>query len=252
MRAFSYYFLLFSTLIWFQNCGNRNIDLKQYYFPLKQLKDAPKVYEYVFSTQDTSFKIYWYYQTKVVGDSVNFIGTAYNGNFEVMLLFNEEQVNNGMRLKSLSYFGVNKDGKSIESKARIEGGSVYPFEAKDDKSVFINIITYADPKDSLHTTTLTRNRRFLKESSYDFKGKPYASVEFEMKEEQADKDPVKGGWSKVFKIDETYLRGVGLVYSKRDLGNGLFIESRLNDIISMAELEQRFKVYQQGNGHEYH
>lgn len=233
----------------FQSCGNK--DIKEYYFPLKQLKDAPKVYEYVYSTQDTAFKIYWYYQTKVVADSIYFIGTCYNNNFEVMLLFNEAQVKNGMRLKSLSYFGVDKDGRAIESKARIEGGAVYPFEVKDDKSVFIIIINYADPKDSLHTTTLTRNRRFLRESFYDYKGKQYPSVEFEMKEEQADKDPVKGGWSRVFKINETYLRGLGLVYSKRDLGNGLFIESRLTDIITMAELEERFKKHQQEDGHDH-
>ena len=232
---------LFLATFFFISCGKK--DVRDYYFPLKQLQTLPKVYEYAFKTRDTSIRLYSYFQTIVQGDSINFVGTDYDGDFRIVLMRREEKLQNGMKLKDLTFFGTNTEGLSVEKKASVEGGAVFPFEVKDSNSVFINIIKYSDPKDSTKETTLTRNLRFLKTTTYNFKGQKYAALEFEMKEEQALKDNEKGGWSHVYKVQQIFAKGLGLVYTKRQVTDSEFVEMQLLDVYSMEELEKKFKEH---------
>ena len=228
-------------LFFLTSCGKTN--LQDYYFPLKSLQEQPQVYEYQLITPDTAITIYWYYQTVVQGDSINFVGTCYNGAFEVMQISREEQVANGMKLKDLSFYGTNDEGKSVKMSATIEGGAIFPFEVTDDKSVFVNVFYYADPRDSTHITTHTRNRRFIKKTDYVFKGKIFNAAELSMKEEQSEHDLKQGGLTHIYDVQEIYARNVGLVYSKRTLEAGRFLETKLVDTFTMADLEERFRQH---------
>ena len=238
-QHFYHSIILFTSFLLLQACGKK--DLHDYYFPLKQLKAEPKVYEYAFSTKDTSLTLYWYYQTVVQNDSVYLVGNLYDSGFHPLMLMREEQVSNGMKLKELIYYGLNKDGYSVQTAATIEGGAVFPFQVKDDKSVFVNVLKYPDFKDSTITTTLTRNRRFLNETNYDYKGKKHDAVAFEMKEEQSEQNPKTGGWTHIYTVQEIYAKNIGLVYTKRALDTGMSFETKLVDIYTMAELEAKFK-----------
>lgn len=249
MKITAYYFLCVTLCLLMQSCNGKK-DIKEYYFPLKQLKDAAKVYEYAYVLKDTTLKSYWYYQTLVQKDSIYFIGTGYNDNFEQMLLTRESRFDNGMKLQDLFYFGTDTTGKSVRIKASVEGGAVFPFQVKDDKGVFVNVIKYFDPKDSTHETTLTRNRRFIKETKYTYRGEEHDALEFEMKEEQAERDPQKGGFSHVYTIQEIYAKNIGLVFTKREISAGNFITMHLVDIYTMPELEAKFKEKQQGNNYD--
>lgn len=228
------------------SCSGKK-DVRDYYFPLKALREQPKVYEYDYILKDTTFKMYWYYQTVVQKDSIYFVGTCYNDAFQQVLLTREQQYSNGMKLNDLFYFGTDSAGLSIRSRANIEGGAVFPFQVKDDKGVFINIIKYTDPKDSTVETTLTRNRRFIQNTSYEYKNKNYDAVEFEMKEEQSEKNLKKGGFAHVYTIQEIYAKDLGLVFTKREITAGNFIEMRLADVYTMKDLEAKFKAKQEAN-----
>lgn len=233
--------VLFASVILAQACGKK--DLRDYYFPLKQLKEQSKVYEYRISLPDTSMTVYWYYQTIVQGDSVFLVSNCYDAGFHPLVLMREEQVVNGMKLKELIYYGVNKEGFAVKSVATIEGGAVFPFQVTDDKSVFVNVLKYADTKDSTILTTLTRNRRFLKETSFEYKGKKVDAVEFEMKEEQSEHDNKRGGWTHIYNIQEIYAKNIGLVYTKRVLDDKSNFETTLVDIYTMKELEAKFEKH---------
>jgi hypothetical protein len=239
-----YFFSRLMVAVWgvffLTSCGKTN--LQDYYFPLKSLKEAPKVYEYQLSTADTTLTIYWYYQTVVQGDSINFVGTCYDGNFQVLQISREEQVVNGMKLKDLAFYGTNAEGKSVKMAADVEGGAVFPFEVTDDKSVFVNVIHFNDPKDSTHVTTLTRNRRFVKKTNYTYKGKNLDAAQLSMKEEQSERDLQRGGLTHVYEIEEIYAKNLGLVYTKRSLEAGKFFETKLVDIITMQDLEGRYRL----------
>jgi hypothetical protein len=232
---------LFVCVLLLQACGKK--DLRDYYFPLKQLKEQSKVYEYKISTPDTSFTIYWYYQTIVQADSVYLVGNCYDAGFHPLVLVREEQVTNGMKLKELIYYGVNTEGYAVQTRATIEGGAVFPFQVTDDKDVFVNVVKYSDPKDSTILTTLTRNRRFLQDTTFNFKGKNLDAVEFEMKEEQSEQNNKSGGWTHIYPIQEIYANKIGLVYTKRSLDNGVNFETRLVDIYTMKDLEAKFEQH---------
>jgi hypothetical protein len=244
-RFFVQIVIAFSCVVCLVSCGKTN--LQDYYFPLKALQKEPKVYQYQLITSDTTITIYWYYQTIVQGDSINFVGTCYDGNFQVLQISREEQVMNGMKLKDLAFYGTDEAGKSVKMTAIIEGGAVFPFEVSDDKDVFVNVIRYSDPKDSTHVTTLTRNRRFLKKTDYTYKGKNLDAAQLSMKEEQSERDLQKGGLTHVYDIEEVYARNLGLVYTKRTLEAGRFFETKLVDIITMQDLESRFKQHLEQN-----
>jgi hypothetical protein len=244
-RFFVQIVIAFSCVVCLVSCGKTN--LQDYYFPLKALQKEPKVYQYQLVTSDTTITIYWYYQTIVQGDSINFVGTCYDGNFQVLQISREEQVVNGMKLKDLAFYGTDEEGKSVKMTASIEGGAVFPFEVSDDKSVFVNVIRYSDPKDSTRVTTLTRNRRFLKKIDYSYKGKNLDAAQLSMKEEQSERDLQKGGLTHVYEIEEIYARNLGLVYTKRTLEAGRFFETKLVDIITMQDLESRFKQHLEQN-----
>jgi hypothetical protein len=239
------YCLLFTAYCLFTiGCGKKNI--REYYFPLTQLRDKPMVYEYEFKTRDTSFRLYSYFQTVVQGDSVSFVGTDYDPNFQVMMMRREQMLSNGMKLQDLRYYGSDSTGKAIEMKASVTGGAVFPFEVKDSNGIFINIIKYRDPKDSTHETTLTRNLRFLRTTTYEYKNKKYEALEFEKKDEQAERDLTQGGWQHVFKVKEIYAKGLGLVYSKRAVTEVDAVEIVLMDIYTMEDLEKKFKTHLEG------
>jgi hypothetical protein len=238
-------FLCFFTLtvcLFLEGC-NKN-KLQSYYFPLEQLSKEAKVYEYEYRMRDTTFKMYWYYQSLIQHDSIYLVGTCYNQNFEQLMVMREERVKNGMKLIDMYFYTTDKSGYAVRKQVEIEGGAAFPFEAKDSNSIFINIIKYKDVKDSTRQTTLTRNRRFLRHTFYDFQGKKRDAVEFEMKEEQAESDTKRGGIAFVSKITEIYAENIGLIYTKRYRSNSEFIESRLLDIYTMSALEEKFKNHQ--------
>ncbi len=233
------YSLPFIFCILFVSCGKKK--LQEYYFPLEQISKDAKVYEYEYRLSDSTFKMYWYYQSIVQNDSIYLIGTCYNQNFEQLMVMREERVKNGMKLTEMYFYATNAANAMVRNSVEIEGGAVFPFEVEDSNSVFINIIKYKDVKDSTIQTTLTRNRRFLKPMVYDFKNKKIDAVLFEMKEEQSENDPKKGGISTISKVDEIYARNIGLIYTKRYLSDSEFIESRLLDIYTMSAFEEKFK-----------
>ena len=242
---FSAYCLLFTAYCALTTgCGKKNI--RDYYFPLSQLKEKPMVYEYEFKTHDTTLHLYSYFQTVVQGDSISFVGTDYDPSFQVMMMRREEMLANGMKLKDLRYYGSDSTGKAVEMKAIITGGAVFPFEVKDSNGVFINIIKYKDPKDSTHETTLTRNLRFLRTTTYLYKNQKYDALEFEKKDEQSERDLKQGGWQHLFTVKEIYAKGIGLVYSKRQVSDNETVEIRLIDTYPMEELEKKFKVHLEG------
>ena len=235
----AYCLLLFTYCLLGVGCGQQK--LQDYYFPLEQLSKNAKVYEYEYKLKDSTFKMYWSYQSTIQNDSLYLIGTCYNQNFDQVMVMREQRVKNGMKLTDMYFYTTDAANAPVRTNVEIEGGAVFPFEAKDSNSVFINIIKYKDVKDSTIQTTLTRNRRFLRPTVYDFQNKKVAAVEFEMKEEQAENDPKKGGIAYISKVKEIYAQNIGLIYTKRYFSDSEFIESRLLDIYTLSALEEKFK-----------
>jgi hypothetical protein len=237
-------FYFFLTCVALSACG-KTTQIRDYYFPLRALQAEPKVYAYKFSTVDTSFNMYWYYQTIQQNDSVWFVGTLYDQNYEQTQMTKELLQPDGMLLKDLIIHRTDIQGKLQTLQTRVRGGAVFPFEVTDSLGVFVNVIQFSEPNG--RETTLTRNRRFIRKADYDFKGEKRKAVLFRMTEEQAEQDPQKGGFQHIFQVDEVYVENFGLVYSKRHITPTSFLECKLEEVYSMAAFEARFAQFQKLN-----
>lgn len=220
-------------------CGKKQI--ADYYFPLTQLRDAPEVYVYRYTSRDTTFNLYWVYSTQSVHDSVTFTGVCYSPSFELLLVTTEIKVRNGMLLKDLKYFGTDSLGKAVTKNAIIQNGAVFPFEVSDSGGVFVSNYSVSDPKDSTHTTTVTRNRRFIRDSTIIFAGQKTPAILFNLKEEQSEHDNKRGGWTHIFSVEEVYAKNIGLFETKRYVGDNETFTGKLEKIITPAAFEQMMK-----------
>ena len=224
----------------FFGCSKKQIS--DYYFPLEQLRVAAKVYVYKYTSRDTTFNLYWVYESKSIGDSVTLTGVCYAPSFEMLLVTTEIKVRNGMILKNIKYFGTDSLGKAVTETAVIENGAVFPFEITDSSGVFVSNYTVSDPKDNAHTTTVTRNRRFIRDTIISFAGQKIPAILFNMKEEQSEHDNKRGGWTHIFSVDEIYARDIGLFETKRYISDNETFTGRLEKIITSAEFEQMMKM----------
>jgi hypothetical protein len=223
------------------SCGNSN-DITTYYFPVKALENG-KVYEYKSLNEPNLAHDYWYYQTLKADPKASekrgqfFTGTHYDGRFQITQIISEEVVSNGMLLDDTYIFQYD----SLENQTRIKpvvlSPSVYPFEIKKDGTIYLYSIKWKDPKDSTHTTTVTKQRHYVGQATYNFKGKTYDCVELEVKETIFDDK--NGRWQFDYKTKELYAKGIGLIYYKKTLGKEIQ-EFELADIYEMSELEKKF------------
>ncbi len=220
-------------------CGKKQI--ADYYFPLAQLRAAPEVYVYRYTSRDTTFNLYWVYATQTVGDSVTFTGVCYSPSFEILLVTTEVKVRNGMLLKDLKYFGTDSLGKAVTKNAVIENGAVFPFEITDSGGVFVSNYTVFDPKDNTHTTAVTRNRRFMGDTTINFAGQKTPAILFNLKEEQSEHDNKRGGWTHIFSVEEIYAKNIGLFETKRYVSGDETFTGVLEKIITPAVFGQMMK-----------
>ena len=235
--------IFFTAISVFVSCGDGTRDIHNFYFPLKKLKLEPKVYVYNYKTSkgENVFKAYWYYQTIVQGDSIWFVGSLYDNTFTEQLMTREKRFENGMILEELKFLGTDSTHKSISKMATIKNPASFPFALSKNNGVFVSSMEYGDLSDSLKTTTLTRNRRFLKDTTINFEGKRHDAIIFSMQEEQSEKHKKQGDWTHVYSVKEVYAEGIGLFETRRDIINGTQFIGTLESIITLEDFENAFK-----------
>ena len=81
-------------------CNDDQRDLRDYYFPLRELTDG-LVYEYRDLSMDALTADYWYYRTIPTDSAYYFTKAYYQSDFVQTQLYRESMVNNGILLKDL-------------------------------------------------------------------------------------------------------------------------------------------------------
>jgi hypothetical protein len=241
----SFLFLSFSLLLsacaYFSDIPN----LKDYYYPIAQLKEG-KVYEYTPANNDTLAGYYWYFHTlrpdpkqSDKAQSNYLTGTYYDVNYEIAQMVSEEVVSNGTILDEAYLFLSDNNGVKQQIKVAIDAANVFPFEVKDTNTVLFYKIHWKNPKDTTEQLTLTRNRRYRGKTTYSFKGHSYDCIQFELRE-LIDSEK-EGHWQQEYKGQEFYAKGIGLVYSEKVINKNFVLAYRLKDIYDMKQLEEKAK-----------
>ncbi len=218
-------------------------DIRNYYFPLKNLTDG-LVYEYTPVGNDSITPIYWYYRSFIEDEGIFLTGTYYEYQLEPLQFVREELVKNGMLLEDIKLY---QPDSSLEQSVKIDGeiisGTVFPFEVKKEGGIFLYKVKF--PLSETQSATIIKNRRYLNDTTFTFEGQTYDAVEFEVRELVEYDDTVAGGIEPEFSGSEIYAEGLGLVYYKKELAEGSHLEYRLKARYPMTELEEKFRIRQQ-------
>ncbi|MCR9286779.1 MAG: hypothetical protein NXI23_05230 [Bacteroidetes bacterium] len=232
-------FALF-VLVLFTFCNNDHRNIKEYYFPIEELKDG-KVYEYQSISDERNPPFYWYYQTLEQQKSTFLIGTYYGPDFTQYQLIQEEMVSNGMLLDNFYWFEPDTlNNKQIQVPANIESGSVFGFELYDPPTVLVSSINWRMPSDTLTKMTFIRNRQYDKDTTYSYQNQTYDCVKFYVRELIDNEN--EGHLEQEYEATEIYAKGIGLIYFRKDIAKDFKMEYELKDIYDMKEFEKKFQI----------
>ena len=226
--------LLFSAC---QQDQKRNI--KEYYLPIAELSDG-KVYEFHALHHDSLPPFYWYFRTmKQKGETI-LTSTYYDHQFTVQQLSNEVIVKNGVILNDLFLYGMDTlTGKQIQNPVRVEWDNAFPFEVTDSTGAFLYKIYWTDLENPQQKLRLIRNKHFMGDDTYTYKGETVNCVRFLVKElleiEEVGFQELK------YTGIELYAKDIGLVYYNKKIDGQIVQEYELVDRYNMEVLEERFR-----------
>ncbi len=209
-------------------------DIRDYYFPLRQLAHG-MVYEY--RAADTLTPAYWYYRTIFKPGERYLTATYYEQELEPLQSTRERMVSNGMLLEELRLYSPGASGVSRQTLVSVDYANVFPFEVRDSLGVFLYKVHWTDEEGQ--TITLTRNRRFAGDTAFVFRGKTYPAVAFRTVEALELDHPKQGFFEQMLYGREVYAKGLGLVvYGKAPTGQSP-VWYQLADRYPMEVLEQK-------------
>ncbi|MCB0640778.1 MAG: hypothetical protein KDC44_04025 [Phaeodactylibacter sp.] len=236
------YWAIFTLLVAFAACrtdsGKRSI--ANYYFPYDPNAEGV-VYEYTSALDELDPPFYWYTRP-LKTDSADFLVRAYyDHQFQPYQLLREELVSNGVLLADYRLYDWDSTGQNVtELPVQIEGNNLFPFELSDESGVLFFKISFLT-EDSI-LTTLIRNRQYLGDTTWTYKGKTYDCVRFYVRE-LVDIE-TEGHAEHEFDGEEIYADGLGLVYFEKNISDQFRTAYALADTFSMQELERRFSEAQ--------
>jgi hypothetical protein len=244
MFSKKYYLFIISVLALVFSCGKTTekaeakYHFKDYYYPIEDLRTG-KAYVYTPVNND-SLESYISYHLNNGGYLTT---TEYNSTFQITQIKTEDFVRNGTflhRLRLCDYFPESPDlCQPIDVK--IESPAVFPFEMMDSSSVFLYKISWKELSDTTIENTIIRNRHFMGFETKKWKGKPYHCVKFGIREEISVGSQSDGFQTFKAFTEEYYAKGIGLIYTKKNIENLMKLEYELADTTNMAALEKMFR-----------
>ncbi|TXB62006.1 hypothetical protein [Phaeodactylibacter luteus] len=215
-------------------------DIRDYYLPLKQLEDG-LVYEYRPVAIDSLTPIYWFYRSYLREDGIYLTGTYYEHDLIPRQIVREELVSNGMLVEDVFLYEARADSSGLQDRTEVDvlQGAAFPFEVTDSNGVFLYQLQWSPPQDSGAVITLTKNRRYLKDTVVAVLGENLDAVVFSV-QELLEYDQ-NGVFEQQYAGREVYAKGLGLVYYDKQIGPGMELSYALHRRYPMEVLEEQFE-----------
>ncbi len=227
-----------STLYSCQSEGTTK-NIRSYYYPVADFMDG-KVYEYR-AVNDSLAPFYWYFRTTISRGDTILTSEYFDHNFIVQQLTNEEIVKNGVILNDFYLYETDSlTGQQKQNPVRVEVDNVYPFEVTDSTGLFLYKIFWKDYYQPDQKYRLIKNRHYMGETTYSYKGQPVDCVRF-FNKELLEIEEI--GFQEVnYQSVELYAKNIGLVYSRKEIEGNIVQEYELADIYEMTDLEEKFRA----------
>ncbi len=205
---------------------------------MEEIKDG-LVYEYKGVTNDSIAPFYWYFRLSENRDRTILTSTYYDHTFTIQQLSNEEVVSTGVILDDLFLYATDTlTGVQQQNPVRVEWDNAFPFEVTDSTQAYLYKIYWTDTENPTQKVRLIRNRHFMGDASYTYKGKTIDCVRFFVKELIEVEE--EGFQELSFQGTELYAKNLGLVYYNKTLDGKVVQEYELVDRFPMEELERRY------------
>lgn len=235
-------FIICSFLpIFFYQCKitTEKQNIRSYYYPVQQFMDG-KVYEYR-SVNDSLAPFYWYFRTMISRGDTIITSEYFDHTFTVQQLTNEEIVKNGIILNDFYLYETDSlTGKQQQNPVRVEVDNVFPFEVTDSSGFFLYKVFWKDFNQPNHKYRLIKNRHFMGNEPYLFKGQKVDCIRFFIKELLEIEEV---GFQEVnYTSIELFAKNIGLVYFRKEIDKNVIQEYELVDIYDMATLEKKFQA----------
>lgn len=218
-------------------CGDRGPNAA-YYYPVDELLDGlVYAYEPAAGTDAEVFPgYYWYYRAVETPDSTVLAATYYDADGEPRQYVGERIVGEGALLRDLRLYRPT-DSASVVTEADVLAPAVFSFREPDPARVLVAAVGFRQ-NDSSATYTVTRNRRYARDTTLAVGGDDYAAQVWTVRE-LIEQDSA-GTMALESRGVEVYAEGLGLVYRERVHGDGTVEAHRLARRFPMSELERRF------------
>ncbi len=235
--AYRLLLLFISSLIMF-SCKEATRNIQSYYLPLEEIKDG-MVYEYKAVNNDSLVPFYWYFRLMEKTDRKILTSTYYDHTFTIQQLSNEEVVSTGVILDDLFLYATDTlTGVQQQNPVRVEWDNAFPFEVTDSTQAYLYKIYWTEIENPTQKVRLIRNRHFMGDTTYSYKGKKMDCVRFLVKEVIEVEE--EGFQELSFLGTELYAKNLGLIYYNKTVDGQLVQEYELVDRFSMQELERRY------------
>ena len=207
---------------------SEEISIKSYYFPIYKLDGGMM---FVYKYKDALMpEFYWHLKTIKQRDSLYLKVIELNGDFVVQQQFTEQIYPSGTRIIDYQIMDIDSLGQIDTARLEIESGDSYPFYVEKDGGVYIFQVNWIFPNNPELKYSIIRNRRYVGDTTFVFKGKEVPAITFSVKELLVT--DLVGRQELEFDKTEIYAKGLGLVYSKRPLNDSLSLEFQLVDTLA--------------------
>ena len=232
MNLPSGYIALFLALV-LTSCSNLGPNA-DYYYPVDELADG-MVYAYESVGPLPQPPHYWFYRSVETPDSLVLTSTFYSAKFEPRQFVNERIVESGSLMRDLRLF-TPTEGASDAVIADVLAPSLFSFEHPDTSRILVNAVSFRQnpTQDSSALYTLTRNRRYVKDTLFNLSGKQVPAQLWSVRE-LTEQDSL-GVLALESRAIEIYGRGLGLLYRERVFSDGSLEAFRLSGRFSMDSL----------------
>ncbi len=232
-------FILFAC---FFSCDPAPRDIRNYYFPVRDLAEEGMVYIYDYTGTLPSAEQEFAYYLGVDQDTALYLSiTQYDGNFSPRQQTRQEVENDGAYIRDLMLLQNDSSGVATPIATELLYNKAFPFYLNDDTDPSPSgyRLRFVSPSDAGKTTYVSLNRAFRGDTIIKVLGQDYPALVFDLAGEVSERDQELGDISPQFSGFEIYAKGLGMVQYERTLSVGATMGGRLNERIGMDEFLRR-------------
>jgi len=237
-------FYLISAITLFSLLNSCQKDIQEsgflaFYYPLDSLQEG-LVYEYQPVENDSLPVNYWYYMVQEVDGVPYLIGNNYNSKFEVQQFIREKVGPESVLLEDFILYEDAENDTKTPLRVSVLSNEVFPSYKLDTLKAYKMSLKWDIPQEEGTSITLNRSRTFLNFGKFDFEGISRKCSIFKLEEHIEHFVEDDGYLEPIYPGIEIYANGIGLVYYKKVLTEGVEFEYELAKRYSMSDFEKKF------------